>query len=114
MAQNSITVTEKRENWFVRLQKRWGVSASKAVIILIVFALTGFSVMFLKKPIVNFFVPDGSKSLLFSILYYILILPVYNIILLIWGFVLGQFSFFWEFEERFFNRIFRRGASSKS
>ena len=93
-----------QKNWFGRLQDRWGVTAGQTIIILIVFAFTGFTVMFLKKPIVAFFT-GGEQNLLFSILYYILILPVYNIILLFYGFVFGQFRFFWEFEKRFFNRI---------
>lgn len=94
--------------WFQKLQNRWGVSASRAIIILIVFALTGFTIMFLKKPVVAFFIGDGEQSLIFSILYYLLILPIYNIFLLIYGFLLGQFKFFWEFEKRFFSRMFGR------
>jgi hypothetical protein len=34
-----------------------------------------------------------------------LILPVYNVFLLLYGSLFGQFRFFWEFEKRFFNRI---------
>jgi hypothetical protein len=41
-----------------------------------------------------------------SITYFILILPVYNVFLLFYGFVFGQFKFFWEFEKKFFKRIF--------
>ncbi len=42
-----------------------------------------------------------------SIAYYILILPIYNVFLLVYGFLFGQLRFFWDFEKRFFNRIFR-------
>jgi hypothetical protein len=35
----------------------------------------------------------------------VLILPVYNVILLIYGAIFGQLRFFWEFEKRFFMRI---------
>ena len=94
--------------WFQKLQRRWGVSSARVIIILIVFALTGFTIMFLKRPVVAFFIGDGEQSLIFSILYYLLILPIYNIFLLIYGFLLGQFEFFWDFEKRFFKRIFRR------
>ncbi|NNE26887.1 MAG: prolipoprotein diacylglyceryl transferase [Saprospiraceae bacterium] len=90
-----------------KLQKRWGVSAFQVFIILLVFACTGFSVMFLKRPIVSLFTENGEQPLLFTILYYILILPVYNLLLLFYGFIFGQFKFFWEFEKRFFKRIFR-------
>jgi len=96
---------KKSVGWVEKLQKRWGVSASQVFIILLVFACTGFSVMFLKKPIISFFTEGGEKSFLFSVIYYILILPVYNLILLIYGFIFGQFKFFWNFEKRMLQRI---------
>ncbi|MDQ3101547.1 MAG: prolipoprotein diacylglyceryl transferase [Bacteroidota bacterium] len=95
----------KNSSWVKRLGTRWGVSTSRVFIILIVFACTGFTVMFLKRPVVAFFSGDGDQPLIFSILYYVLILPAYNLILLIYGFIFGQFNFFWEFEKRFFRRI---------
>lgn len=98
----------QKKGWVGKLQKRWGVSASQVFIILLVFACTGFSVMFLKKPIISFFTEGGEKSLMFSVIYYILILPVYNLILLIYGFIFGQFTFFWNFEKRMMNRILGR------
>ncbi|MFZ1618005.1 MAG: DUF6787 family protein [Flavobacteriales bacterium] len=99
----------KGDGWLHRLGARWGVSAGRAVIILIVFACTGLTVMFLKRPVVAFFTEvEGGTPLLFSVLYYILILPFYNVVLLVYGALLGQFDFFWAFEKRFFNRIFGR------
>lgn len=99
---------DQKVGWVGKLQKRWGVSARQVFIILLVFACTGFTVMFLKKPIVGFFTEGGEKSLLFSIIYYILILPVYNLILLVYGFIFGQFEFFWNFEKRMVSRMFGR------
>lgn len=96
---------EQRPGWFQRLQKRWNVSAQQAVLILLAFACTGFTVMFLKKPVVAYFT-GGEQNLIFTIIYYILILPVYNLILLVYGFLFGQFKFVWEFEKRFFGRLF--------
>ncbi len=97
-------------NWLKKLEKRWNVTSTQVLIILLVFACTGFTIMFLKKPIVNFFAPDGNKSMLFSVIYYILILPVYNVVLLIYGFIFGQFEWFWAFEKRFFNRMIGKKA----
>lgn len=91
-----------------RLSDRWGVSPARVLIILLVFACTGFTVLFLKKPIVAYFTGEGEQSLLFTVLYYILILPVYNVLLLIYGALFGQFNFFWAFEKRFFDRLFGR------
>lgn len=99
--------------WMERLKQKWKLkSLWSVVIILIVFACTGFTVLFLKKPLLRFLAGDNDDTLLAGILYYILILPIYNIILLMYGFLFGHFSFFWEFEKRFFKRmaaLFRPG-----
>ncbi len=91
-----------------RLGARWGVSPGRVLIILLVFACTGFTVLFLKRPVVAYMSGDGEQPLLSTILYYILILPVYNVFLLIYGAIFGQFRFFWEFEKRFFRRMLGR------
>ncbi|MEQ9302312.1 MAG: prolipoprotein diacylglyceryl transferase [Marinoscillum sp.] len=92
--------------WIDRLQQRWNLKNSlQVVLVLVVFACTGFSVMFLKTPIKSFFLETGESSLLFNICYWILIFPVYNLILLLYGFIFGQFSFFWQFEKRMFRRM---------
>src|SRR5258706_14412049 len=91
--------------WIEKLQTRWRVnSVAKVFIILAVFACTGLTVMFIKPVITGLFFNSG-HSALFSILYWILILPFYNLVLLFYGFVLGNFKFFWEYEKRFFKRI---------
>lgn len=82
-------------------------SGFQVAIVLLVFACTGFTVVFIKRPILSYLFEGGPMPLWASVLYYILILPIYNIFLLIYGFVFGQFSFFWEFEKRFFRRTFR-------
>lgn len=90
-----------------RLQQKWNLkNAGQVMIVLLVFACTGFSVMFLKKPITEWIYSDPEiDKTLFSILYWLLILPVYNLLLLFYGFLFGQFKFFWEFEKRFFSRF---------
>lgn len=97
---------QEKIGWFKKLQQRWAVNAKQAVIILIVFACTGFSVLFLKEPLLNIIVGEEEKNLLHSIIYFIVILPVYNLLLLCYGFIFGQFKFFWNFEKRMFRRLF--------
>ena len=94
---------------FIRkLQDRWKLKHTYQVwMVLAVFACTGFSVMFL-KPYVLVYFKDVNRTF-FNVVYYILIFPVYNVILLFYGFIFGLFSFFWEFEKRTFNKIFKRG-----
>jgi hypothetical protein len=92
--------------WIQRLKTKWNLKSTfQVVIILIVFACTGFTVLFIKRPLLQFLAGDEGNSALGTILYYIFILPVYNIFLLGYGFVFGQFDFFWQFEKRFFQRI---------
>ena len=94
-------------SWIERLKQRWKLeSVFQVVMVLVVFACTGFTVLFLKKPILHFLVGKQGDSTAASVIYYLLILPLYNVILLAYGFLFGQFRFFWEFEKRFFNRIF--------
>ncbi|HEY5917168.1 MAG TPA: DUF6787 family protein [Chryseolinea sp.] len=96
-------------SWIQKLMQRWQLnSAFQVIIVLVVFACTGFTVLFIKKPILHFLAGEQGDSVTASVIYYLLILPLYNVILLAYGFLFGQFNFFWEFEKRFFNRIFRR------
>lgn len=93
-------------HWITKLKTRWNLSSTwQVIIVLIVFACTGTTVLLIKRPLFAWWFPDGDKPLWASITYYILILPIYNVFLLFYGFVFGQFRFFWEFEKRFFSRI---------
>jgi hypothetical protein len=93
-------------SWMQKLQARWKVeSVFQVIVILLVFACTGFTVLFLKRPVFKYLFSAEPIPIPATIIYYILILPVYNIFLLFYGFVFGQFRFFWDFEKRFFARI---------
>jgi Na+-driven multidrug efflux pump len=93
--------------WVENLQHRWKVkNVWQVVVILIVFACTGFTVLFIKKPILQWLAGENGRSTLATVLYYIFILPLYNVILLGYGFLFGQFQFFWAFEKRFMERFF--------
>ncbi len=100
-------------NWIEKLQERWKVkNAFQVIIILLVFACTGFTVLFLKRPLFAYLFDTQPMPVWATIVYYLLILPVYNVILLIYGFIFGQFRFFWNFEKRFFARIFSSGKNN--
>jgi hypothetical protein len=99
-------------NWVERLKKRWNLtSAWQVVLVLIVFACTGTTVLLIKKPLFAYWFPDGDKPLWASLSYWVLIFPVYNVFLLIYGFIFGQFKFFWEFEKKFFAKMAKRFGS---
>jgi len=92
--------------WLEKLRNRWKLkSVAQVVVVLTVFTCTGFTVLYLKQPVLRFFAGDPPFSTAASVVYYLLILPIYNLILLAYGFLFGQFSFFWEFEKRLFKRL---------
>ena len=104
-------MSSKKESmsWFERLKEKWGLkSMGQVVVVLIVFACTGFTVLFLKRPIVAFFSEDGEQSGWFTFFYWLLIFPIYNVILLGYGFLFGQFEFFWNYEKKTINRFRRK------
>ncbi len=99
-------------SWLTKLQERWKVgSVFQVLIILTVFACTGFTVLFLKRPLFAWLFEGAPVPLWATVLYYIVILPVYNLILLFYGFVFGQFRFFWNFEKKTLARL--TGKSKK-
>jgi hypothetical protein len=102
-------------NWLQKLQIRWKVgSIAQVIVILIVFACTGTTVVWIAKPILIWIFEPAHVPLWGKILYYILILPAYNIFLLAYGFAFGQFRFFYDFEKRFLNRIMTKFKSRKN
>lgn len=89
-------------NWIDKLKIRWKVeSAFQVIIILIVFACTGTTVWYIKGPTLHYLFGAGQMPIWASVSYWILILPIYNLLLLFYGVIFGQFRFFWEFEKRF-------------
>ncbi|MCK0191170.1 DUF6787 family protein [Arenibacter sp. F20364] len=97
-----------------KLKQRWGVSSNlQLAIIFIVFSITGSSSVYAAKPFLNWiglyrenFSPDflwgGFIYLTFRIL---LIFPIYQFLLVIYGWLFGQFKFFWEFEKKMLSRM---------
>jgi hypothetical protein len=94
-----------KQGFLQRLQTKWKLdSLFQVVMVLVVFACTGFTILFIKNPILDFFGVEKG-GFLNTVLYLLLVLPLYQIFLLIYGFVFGQFRFFWEKEKQIFRRI---------
>ncbi|MEO1654278.1 MAG: DUF6787 family protein [Bacteroidota bacterium] len=98
-----------KKNWIERLKTRWGLkSAFQVIIVLIVFALTGSTSVYITKPIFALIgVGTNSPLWLKIVLNILIILPIYQVLLLAYGFLFGQFHFFWEFEKKMFRGIAR-------
>lgn len=92
--------------WIEKLKEKWGLTSNwQFFIIMLVFACTGTTVVLAKKPLIGLLFEDGVKPLWFQIGYWVLILPIYNIILLGYGFLFGQFAFFWKYEQKMLRRF---------
>lgn len=90
-----------------KLKQRWNVrNGWDVLIILVVFACTGFSVLYVKRWSFELIGLNAqSPGWLRWAVNILIILPLYQVILLIWGWIWGKFTFFWEFEKRMFSRI---------
>ncbi len=91
-----------------KLKKRWGITSNfQLVIIFIVFAITGSSSVYVAKPFLEWigldreaFAPAWWGGFLYWTLRLLLIFPFYQVLLVIYGWLFGQFRFFWNFERK--------------
>ena len=94
------------KNPIQHLKFKWNLkSIAQVWVVLLVFACTGFTVMFIRKPLLAFLGLERPNHLGWYLLYFIGILPIYQAFLLAYGALFGQFRFFWEFEKRMFRRM---------
>lgn len=100
-----------KPSFWDRLQQRWQLrSRWQLVRVLLVFALTGTSVLLLKPYLLDLTGLSTRTGWLDTVLYLIVILPVYQTLLLAYGFLLGEFAFFWEFEKKMLRRMLGKKA----
>jgi len=97
-------------SWIIKLKKKWNIDSNwDFIMIMIVFSIAGMSIVYVRKPL--FYVLGITAATPFWIKFVtwlIIVFPTYQINLIIFGFLLGQFNFFWEKEKqmgRFFLRL---------
>lgn len=93
---------------FEKLEKKWVVTYRWEMIrIFIVFAITGSSSVFVGRPIITLIgiTKENLNTFVYWILYIIIGLIFYQILLVIFGWLFGQFEFFWEFEKKMLRRF---------
>lgn len=96
-----------------KLKQKWGIESNfQLIIIFIVFAITGSASVYVARPFLaligldqaNF--PDAWWS---GIVYWsmriLIIFPIYQILLVCFGWLFGQFQFFWAFEKKMLQRM---------
>lgn len=76
-------------------------------IINLVFAITGTSSLFVADYILDMLLvtQENYDNAFYWITRIILILPIYQILLIIFGMLFGEFSYFWRMEKKTLNKI---------
>jgi hypothetical protein len=76
-------------------------------IINLVFAITGTSSLFVADYILDMLLvtQENYDNFFYWITRIILILPIYQILLIIFGILFGEFSYFWRMEKKTLNKI---------
>lgn len=99
-----------------KLKTKWGLHTNWDVLaVIIVFSISGSSIMFVKPLWFKLFgVTDATPFWLKSIIWLIMVFPTYQVFLLIYGFIFGQFAFFWKKEKKMAQAIFRLFTGSRS
>ena len=90
------------------LKERWGITSNwQILIILFVFSITGSSSLFVAKPIIQFLgiTKENLHIVLYWILYVLISFIFYQIMLVFFGWIFGQFKFFWDMEKKMLKRI---------
>lgn len=99
---------KKLENKWI-LEHRW-----EMIRVFIVFSVTGSSSVFIGKPIMALIgiTKDNLNTAVYWVLYIFVGLVFYQIMLVFFGWLFGQFKFFWEFEKKMLGRFgFKRFIS---
>lgn len=105
---------EKKKSFWDKLKNRWGIDSNiQVIIILVVFAITGTSSLYVKNLVFDLIGINPETPLwLKTILYIIIIIPAYQVLLICWGTIFGQFRFFKNFLLKMLSRFKRKKAQS--
>lgn len=94
-------------NIIKKMKKRWGVkSMGGLLLILFIFAITGISVLYVRKFAFGWLGLNAQTPMWLEVLAWIaIVFPSYQLLLLFYGLILGQFEFVWNFEKKSLLRI---------
>ncbi|WP_370391166.1 DUF6787 family protein [uncultured Winogradskyella sp.] len=93
---------------FKKLENKWVLTYRWEMIrVFIVFAVTGSSSLYIGRPIIKLIgiTKENLNPVLYWILFVIIGLIFYQILLVTFGWLFGQFKFFWEFEKKMLKRM---------
>ena len=90
-----------------RLMQKWQLKNTfQVIMVLLVFTLTGSTVVLLRKTLFSVLgFTDETSFWLKSLVYILFVFPAYQILILVYGFLLGQFDFFWQKEKKLLQKM---------
>jgi hypothetical protein len=93
---------------FRLLAKKWELTYRWEMIrVFLVFAITGSSSVFVGRPVIKLLgiTKENLNPALYWVLFIIIGLIFYQILLVFFGWLFGQFEFFWNFEKKMLRRF---------
>ena len=86
-----------------KLKERWGITSNfQIVIIFIVFGITGSVSAYISGPLTNIIIGESELHWLIKLLIRIIVLtPIYQVLLLFFGYLFFQYKFFYNFVKKF-------------
>jgi len=93
-----------------KFKTKWNIASDwQLIVILVVFSITGSAAMVVRKLVFGLIGITPVTALWIKVPLYILILvPAYQLLLLVIGGLLGQFRFFFEFQKKNLRFIHRK------
>ena len=94
-------------NYLKNIKDRWGIESNfQFIIIVIVFGITGSTSLLISGPLLNFINLEQliTVNWIYWLVRIIIILPIYQILLLVIGTLFGEFKFFTQFVLRMLRR----------
>lgn len=91
---------------FKRLQQKWGLSTKTFWIVFLAFGLTGTTTAFLTRYVTRWLGMDANSEWYFRLGVRLFMLLIgYQVILLSFGALLGQWAFFWKYEVKLLRKL---------
>ena len=91
-----------------KLKERWGIDSNfQIIMIFIVFAITGSVSAKLAAPLTEFIgiAKENVSGWIYWPIRILLIFPIYQVLLVFFGWLFGQHKFFWAFEKKMLKRL---------
>lgn len=96
-----------------KLKERWGIKSNFSIVmILLVFAITGTTSLKIARPFLDYigfsqelFTNEWYATPLYWTVRILIIFPIYQVLLVVFGWLFGQFNFFWNLEKKMLSRL---------